>query len=122
MGGLSKQTNNWKKITNAIKKTGITTEEFNNALVETGRLYVDNLDDILASSGSFAESLKKGWLNSDIITETFKKFNDSLSNTTKVYTEEQKKLIQDLYKSASEQGGVVNNLIANMNNYAGSSG
>lgn len=122
MGGLSKQTNNWKKITNAIKKTGITTEEFNNALVETGRLYVANLDDILASSGSFDESLKKGWLNSDIITQTFKKFNDSLSNTTKIYTEEQKKLIQDLYKSASEQGGVVNNLIANMNNYAGSSG
>lgn len=122
MGGLSKQANNWKKITNAISKTGITTDEFNNALIETGRLYVANLDDIVSSSGSFENSLRTGWLNSDIITETFKKFNDSLSNTTKVYTEEQKKLIQDLYKSASEQGGVVNNLIANMNNYAGSSG
>lgn len=122
MGGLSKQSNNWKKLTNAIAKTGITTEEFNNKLVEVGRQYTANLDDILSSSGSFDESLSKGWLNSDIITKTLKSFNDSLTNTTKVYTEEQKKLIQELYKSASEQGGVVNNLIANIDKYGGSSG
>lgn len=122
MGGLSKQSNNWKKINNAIAKTGITTEEFNNALIDTGKKYVSNLDNILSSSGSFDESLKKGWLNADIITETFKKFNDSLSDTTKTYTEEQKEIIKELYKSASEQGGVVNNLIANIDKYGGSSG
>lgn len=122
MGGLSKQSNNWKKINNAIAKTGITTEEFNNALIDTGKKYVSNLDNILSSSGSFDESLKKGWLNADIITETFKKFNDSLSDTTKTYTEEQKEIIKELYKSASEQGGVVNNLISNIDKYGETSG
>ena len=122
MGGLSKQTNNWKKITNAVENAGIKTDEFNNTLIDVGRNYVANLDDIIASSGSFDESLKKGWLNSDIITEAFGKFNKAINSNLVDYTDQQKKIINELYKQSQQKGSIINNLIANMDKYGKTSG
>lgn len=122
MGGLSKQTNNWKKITNAVENAGIKTDEFNKTLIDVGRNYVANLDDIIASSGSFDESLKKGWLNSDIITEAFGKFNESVNSNLVDYTDQQKKIINELYKQSQQKGSIINNLIANMDKYGKTSG
>lgn len=122
MGGLSKQTNNWKKITNAVENAGIKTDEFNKTLIDVGRNYVANLDDIIASSGSFDESLKKGWLNSDIITEAFGKFNKAINSNLVDYTDQQKKIINELYKQAQQKGSIINNLIANMDKYGKTSG
>lgn len=122
MGGLSKQTNNWKKITNAVENAGIKTDEFNKTLIDVGRNYVANLDDIIASSGSFDESLKKGWLNSDIITEAFGKFNEAVNSNLVDYTDQQKKIINELYKQAQQKGSIINNLIANMDKYGKTSG
>lgn len=122
MGGLSKQTNNWKKITNAVENAGIKTDEFNNTLIEVGRNYVANLDDIIASSGSFDESLSKGWLNADIITEAFGRFNKAINSNLTDYTDQQKKIINELYKQAQQKGSIINNLIANMDKYGKTSG
>lgn len=122
MGGLSKQSNNWKKITNAVNNAGISTDNFNAALVETGRLYVANLDEIISKSGSFEASLSEGWLNSSIITKTFEKFNKSVTENLGKYTEEQQKIIQELYSQSKEKGSIINNLISNMDVYGKSSG
>lgn len=65
----------WNSVVNA----GMGGQVFQDALKETARVHGTNIDAIIKKQGSFRESLKEGWLTSEILTETLSKFTGDLS-------------------------------------------
>lgn len=63
----------WNSVVNA----GMGGEVFQNALKETAKTYGIAVDEMIEKAGSFRESLKEGWITSDILTETLSKFTTS---------------------------------------------
>ena len=78
----------WNSVVNA----GMGGEVFQNALKETARLHGVAVDQIIKDQGSFRNSLSEGWLTTDILTETLKKFTYS----AKEGTDEWKALMESL--------------------------
>lgn len=73
----------WNSVVNA----GMGGQVFQDALKETARIHGIAIDQMIEDEGSFRESLKNGWLSSDILTETLSKFtttgvNEYLSKHT----------------------------------------
>lgn len=66
----------WNSVVNA----GMGGEVFQNALKETSRLLGTGADAAIKAEGSFRESLSTGWLTSEVLTETLKKFTTSGAN------------------------------------------
>ena len=66
----------WNSVVNA----GMGGEVFQNALKETSRLLGTGADEAIKASGSFRESLSEGWLTTEVLTETLKKFTESGAN------------------------------------------
>lgn len=66
----------WNSVVNA----GMGGEMFQNALRETSELLGTGAEAAIAASGSFRESLKQGWITSEVLTETLKKFTTSGAN------------------------------------------
>ena len=66
----------WNSVVNA----GMGGEVFQNALKETSMLLGTGADAAIEASGSFRESLSKGWLTSEVLTETLKKFTTTGAN------------------------------------------
>lgn len=88
----------WNSVVNANMGGTI----FQDALKATAREYGKNVDDIIASTGSFRESLSKGWLDAEVLTTTLKKFTvegaREYSNEMLLagkYTEEEAKALMD---------------------------
>jgi len=65
----------WNSVVNA----GMGGQVFQDALKETARLHKINIDQMIEDEGSFRETLSEGWLSSEILTETLKKFTGDLS-------------------------------------------
>ena len=66
----------WNSVVNA----GMGGEIFQNALRETSKLLGTGAEAAIKAEGSFRESLKTGWLTSEVLTETLKKFTTSGAN------------------------------------------
>lgn len=78
----------WNSVVNA----GMGGQVFQDALKETARVHGIAIDDMIKDEGSFRETLQKGWLTSDILTETLSKFTGDLNEEqlrTMGYSEEQ---------------------------------
>ncbi len=92
----------WNSVVNA----GMGGETFQKALERTARVMGTGVDAALAKvNGSFRESLSKGWLTSDVLTETLAQISGAYDDATlaaKGYTEEQIKEIQDLAETAKQ--------------------
>lgn len=58
---------------NSVVTAGIGGEIFQNALKQTAREYGIAVDSIIEKAGTFRESLKDGWITSEILTTTLKK-------------------------------------------------
>ena len=71
----------WNSVVNA----GMGGQVFQDALKETARVHGVAIDSMIESEGSFRETLKDGWLTSEILTETLQKF----TLTTEGLNEEQ---------------------------------
>lgn len=65
----------WNSVVNA----GMGGQVFQDALKETARVHGIAIDDMIEDQGSFRETLQKGWLTSDILTETLSKFTGDLN-------------------------------------------
>ena len=63
----------WNSVVNA----GMGGEMFQNALRETSELLGTGAEAAIKAEGSFRESLKNGWLTSEVLTETLKKFTST---------------------------------------------
>lgn len=66
----------WNSVVNA----GMGGEVFQNALKKTSELLGTGAEKAIKAEGSFRESLSKGWLTSQVLTETLKKFTTSGAN------------------------------------------
>ena len=66
----------WNSVVNA----GMGGEVFQNALKKTSELLGTGAEAAIKANGSFRESLKTGWLTSEVLTETLKKFTTSGAN------------------------------------------
>ena len=66
----------WNSVVNA----GMGGEVFQNALKKTSALLGTGAEAAIEANGSFRESLQTGWLTSEVLTETLKKFTTSGAN------------------------------------------
>lgn len=101
----------WNSVVNA----GMGGQVFQDALKETARVHGVAIDEMIESEGSFRETLKDGWLTSEILTDTLQKFTlttDGLTESqieanremlrAKGYTEEQIEGIFKLGRTATD--------------------
>lgn len=91
----------WNSVVNA----GMGGKVFQDALMETARVHGVAIDQIVADSGSFRGSLEKGWLSSEILTDTLMKFTGDLTDAqleSMGYTREQIAEIQKMAKTAND--------------------
>lgn len=91
----------WNSVVNA----GMGGQVFQDALKETARVHNIAIDDMIKKEGSFRETLQKGWLTSEILTETLSKFTGDLSAEQLKqmgYTEEQIAGIIKMGKTAND--------------------
>lgn len=91
----------WNSVVNA----GMGGQVFQDALKETARVHGIAIDRMIEDEGSFRETLSKGWLTSDILTETLAKFTGDLNEDqlrTMGYTEEQIQSIIKMGQTAND--------------------
>ena len=60
----------WGQIKNRVNETGISVDSFRDTLRETAESSVEGLDKIIEEAGSFDAALSKGWLTTDILSDT----------------------------------------------------
>lgn len=65
----------WNSVVNA----GMGGQVFQDALKETAKAHGIAIDEMIKGEGSFRDTLKDGWLTSDVLTETLAKFTGDLS-------------------------------------------
>lgn len=91
----------WNSVVNA----GMGGQVFQDALKETAKVHGIAIDEMIKDEGSFRETLSKGWLTSDILTETLAKFTGDLNEDqlrTMGYADDQIKSIMEMGKTAND--------------------
>lgn len=81
----------WNSVVNA----GMGGQVFQDALKETARAHGVAIDQMIAEQGSFRETLQKGWLTTDVLTETLEKF----TATTEGLTDAQIEANREMWKA-----------------------
>ena len=80
----------WEQLTEKIEASGVATEDFKKALKETAKEHGINVDSMIDDQTTFEDTLKNGWLTSDIVLETLKKMSggmDGVSDSTEGMTD-----------------------------------
>lgn len=91
----------WNSVVNA----GMGGQFFQDAIKQTARNHGVAVDAIIKKEGSFRDSLQKGWLTSEILTETLSKLTGDLSDQqlkSMGYSDKQIKQIQKQAKTAQD--------------------
>ena len=91
----------WNSVVNA----GMGGQVFQDALKETAKVHGIAIDEMIKDEGSFRETLSKGWLTFDILTETLAKFTGDLNEDqlrTMGYADDQIKSIMEMGKTAND--------------------
>lgn len=85
----------WNSVVNA----GMGGKVFQEALMDTARVQGVAVDDMVKSAGSFRNSLtENGWLTTDVLTDTLKKFTGDLSRAQLAQMGYQKEQIDEIIK------------------------
>ncbi len=90
---------------NSVTQAGLGGENFQEELKRTARVMGIEVDEMIEKNGTFRESLKEGWLTSEVLTETLAKYTGDLSRQqllNKGYTEDQAEAILELGKIAND--------------------
>ena len=80
----------WNSVVNA----GMGGQVFQDALKETARVHGVAIDNMIESEGSFRETLKNGWLTSEILTETLSKFTMTTEGLTEAQIEQNREMLK----------------------------
>ena len=115
LGAQSIDAGTWEKFASDI---GSSADTFQQALTNTAKAHNIDIDSMIEKEGSFAATLKNGWLTDDLINETFSNLNNEIQNTS-IYTEEQINQLRDLAKTAEETGTPLHELMENMSKPSG---
>ena len=112
----------WNSVVNA----GMGGKVFQDSLMETARVHGVAIDKMVEDAGSFRLTLEKGWLTSEILTETLAKFTGDLTRDqllTMGYTEQQIEGILKMgrtAKAAATEVKTASQLISTLREAAGS--
>lgn len=90
----------WNSVVNA----GMGGETFQKALERTAKHFGVDVDAMIKKAGSFRESLQKGWISSDVLTETLKQISGAYSEADLIaqgYSEDEAKAIYQLGVTAT---------------------
>ena len=99
----------------SIETAGMASESFRESLMETARTNGVAVDEMVKKNGSFRLSLQEGWLTTDIMTDTLKKFTGDLSDAQLKqmgYNDQQIKDIQLMAKTAQDSATKVKTFTA----------
>lgn len=91
----------WNSVVNA----GMGGELFQNAIMDTARVMGINIDKLIDKYGSFRETLQTGWLTTEVMVNTLKKFTGDLTRDEILalgYSEDQVDKILELGKTATD--------------------
>ena len=80
----------WNSVVNA----GMGGQVFQDALKETARVHSVAIDQMIKDEGSFRETLSKGWLTSEILTETLQKFTLATEGLTEEQIEANREMLR----------------------------
>ena len=80
----------WNSVVNA----GMGGQVFQDALKETARVSGIAIDDMIEKHGSFRETLSQGWLTSEILTETLKKFTLTTEGLTEAEIAQNREMLK----------------------------
>lgn len=70
-GGLQ---SNWKTLSADVRACGIDVNDFQNKLIEVGKAHGVITDEMIVEAGSFAQSLKEGWVTPEIFAEAMRSY------------------------------------------------
>lgn len=99
----------WNSVVNA----GMGGQVFQDALKETARVHGIAIDQMITDEGSFRETLSKGWLTAEVLTETLSKFTGDLTESQLKqmgYTDEQITSIIKIGQTANDAATKVKTL------------
>ena len=91
----------WVEFSKQVEAAGVSIEKFQNDLIETGKSHGKVTDEMITKAGSFENSLKNGWLSSDIIVETLRKYVDGTKGAG-MATEDLNKKFKEFSKVAKQ--------------------
>jgi tape measure domain-containing protein len=112
----------WNSVVNA----GMGGKVFQDALMQTARVHHVAIDSMLKDAGSFRATLEKGWLSSQILTETLQQFTGDLTKEQLIsmgYTKDQADSIIAMGKdaqSAATKVKTISQLLSTLQESAGS--
>ena len=89
----------WNSVVNA----GMGGQVFQDALKETARVHGIAIDSMIKEEGSFRETLQKGWLTSEILTETLNHFTMAAEEGTEEWESYKKSLMDTGYSEAQAE-------------------
>ena len=79
---------------NSVVTAGMGGQVFQDALKETARVHGIAIDDMIKEQGSFRETLQKGWLSSEILTETLEKFTLTTEGLTDAQIQQNREMLK----------------------------
>lgn len=97
----------WMSLERTAGMAGV---EFQDRLKDTARILGTNVDAAIKKNGNFRESLKEGWLTTEVLTETLKQFAgevDEIYLKQQGWNDAQIQSIIELGKTATESATVV---------------
>ena len=83
----------WNSVVNA----GMGGQVFQDALKETAKVHKVKIDEMIKKEGSFRETLKSGWLTSEILTETLSHFTMAAEEGSEQWEKYKKSLMDQGY-------------------------
>ena len=89
----------WNSVVNA----GMGGQVFQDALKETARVHGVAIDGMIEKQGSFRETLSEGWITSEILTETLKKFTMAAEEGSEQWEKYKKSLMDTGYTEAQAE-------------------
>lgn len=85
-GGKAIDSSKWEAFTTGYDKA----DQFKERIIEVAKAHGIAIDDMIAAEGSFEETLKNGWLTSDILNESMANVDASAEQQTKSLEEYQR--------------------------------
>ena len=94
-------TSPWEQIKKQVSDAGVSVNDFQKALIETGKKHGKVTDEMISKAGGFEKSLKSGWLSPKILSETLGKFIGNVKDAEKS-TDKMKNSLEELGKVADK--------------------
>lgn len=91
----------WEQIKKQVSDAGVSVNDFQKALIETGKKHGKVTDEMISKAGGFEKSLKSGWLSPKILSETLGKFIGNVKDAEKS-TDKMKNSLDELGKVADK--------------------